>query len=107
MSEDFKQDKPNLDRRLFWDERYDDIDWQKGAKGVIERVLERGGESEYAEIIRFYGRERIVHALTKEYIYLPDYVMDDVAKYFAIVPAMLMATVTQGSASPCTVEETR
>ena len=76
--------KPNLHRRLFWDERYDDIDWQKNALGVIERVLVWGDDEEYEEIIRFYGRERIVHALTKEYVYLPNYVMDRVAEYFGV-----------------------
>jgi anaerobic selenocysteine-containing dehydrogenase len=84
MSEEIKKEKPNLDHRLFWEERYEDIDWQKAARGVIERVLERAGESEYEELVRFYGRDRIIHALTKEYIYLPDFVMDDVAKYFGL-----------------------
>jgi hypothetical protein len=77
--------KPNLHRRLFWDERYDDTDWQEGARGIIERVLVWGDDEEYEEIIRCYGRERIVHALTKEYVYLPNYVMDRVAGYFGIL----------------------
>ena len=76
--------KPNLKRRLFWDCLYDEIDWQKGALGVIERVLVWGNDEEYEEIIRFYGRERIVHALTKEYCYIPKYMMEHVAGYFGL-----------------------
>jgi hypothetical protein len=84
MSEEIKKEKPNLDRRLFWDVRYDDIDWQEYALSVIGRVLERGDKSEYEELVRFYGRERIIHALTKEYCHLQNFIMDDVAKYFGL-----------------------
>jgi hypothetical protein len=76
--------KPDLKPRLFWDERYDDIDWEKGALSVIERVLDRGNDEDYEEIIRFYGRDRIIHALTKEYCVLANFMMDHVAKYFGI-----------------------
>jgi len=84
MSEETKKEKPNFDRRLFWDARYEAIDWQECALSVIERVLERGDNSEYEELIRFYGRERIIHALTKQYVWLPDFIMDEVATYFGI-----------------------
>jgi hypothetical protein len=55
-------ERPNLKPRLFWDQRYEDIEWQEGSPGVIERVLVWGNDEEYEEIIRFYGRERIIHA---------------------------------------------
>jgi hypothetical protein len=76
------KERPNLKPRLFWDQRYEDIDWQEGSRGVIERVLVWGNDEEYEEIIRFYGRERIIHVLTKEYCYIPKYMMDHVAGYF-------------------------
>jgi len=76
--------KPNLHRRLFWDERYDDIDWQKGARGVIERVLVWGDDGEYEELIRFYGREKIIHVLTKEKCSIWEMCMDRVTGYFGL-----------------------
>jgi hypothetical protein len=79
-----KKIKPNLKPRLFWDQRYEDIEWQEGSPGVIERVLVWGNDEEYEELIRFYGRDRIIHALTKEYCYLPKYMMDHVAGYFGL-----------------------
>lgn len=33
------EEKPNLKPRLFWEWRYEDIDWQEMALSVIERVL--------------------------------------------------------------------
>jgi hypothetical protein len=78
------KERPNLKSRLFWDQRYEDIDWQEGSRGVIERVLVWGNDEEYEELIRFYGRERIVQALTKEYSYIPKYMMEHVAAYFGL-----------------------
>jgi hypothetical protein len=78
------KERPNLKPRLFWDQRYEDIDWQEGSRGVIERVLVWGNDEEYEELIRFYGRERIVDVLTKEYCYIPKYMMDHVAGYFGL-----------------------
>ncbi|WP_211345638.1 DUF6922 domain-containing protein [Paraflavitalea soli] len=76
--------KLNLYKGLFWDWRYDDIDWQKSSVSIIERVLERGIFDEWEEIIRFYGKDKILTALTKEIKYLPDFILDKVCSYFGI-----------------------
>ena len=46
---------PNVRRILFWDTDFDKIDWGCYRKSVIQRIFERGDESEKEEIIRFYG----------------------------------------------------
>lgn len=74
--------KPNLPKRLFWDWKYDKIDWDKHCLAVIDRVIERGTEEEWEEVVRFYGETKIVRALTTEIKYLPDYIIDDVCSYF-------------------------
>jgi hypothetical protein len=79
-----KGQKPNLDKALFWDWRYNDIDWQKTYRSVIERVLERGTQEDLNEIIRFYGKPKIINALRNEIKFLPDYVIQDVTRYFDI-----------------------
>lgn len=49
--------KPNIRRILFWDTDFDKIDWGRYRNAVIQRVMERGNESEKAEVIRFYKLE--------------------------------------------------
>jgi hypothetical protein len=80
----FHKDKPNLHPRLFWDQRSECIEWRSDALGVIERVLDRGDDEEYEELIRFYGRERIIHALTKEYCVLRNFMLEHVCRYFGL-----------------------
>ena len=41
---------------LFWDTNMKNIDWQKQWRAVINRVFERGNETEKKEITRFYGK---------------------------------------------------
>ena len=53
---------PNLDllkKALFWDTDFNQINWEKQYSPVIERVFERGNESEKNEIIRFYGSQKV------------------------------------------------
>lgn len=76
--------KPNLHKRLFWDWRYDEIDWQKTYLSIIGRVIERGTKEEWEEMIRFYGKAKVINALKKEIVYLPDYVVEKVTHYFNI-----------------------
>jgi addiction module HigA family antidote len=52
-------DLKKLRKVLFWDTDMSKIDWHKQSKAVIQRVFERGNPHEQAEIIRFYGNERV------------------------------------------------
>jgi len=52
-----------LSKSLFWDTDIHHIDWEKQYRAVIQRVFERGNESDKNEIIRFYGTEKIKQAL--------------------------------------------
>lgn len=52
-----------LRKSLFWDTNRDQIDWQKQSKAVIQRVFERGNDTEKKEIIRFYGRQKVDEVL--------------------------------------------
>lgn len=58
--------KPDLTKFLsatFWDTDINLIDWQKQSKAVIQRVFERGNETEKKEIIRFYGTTQVEKTL--------------------------------------------
>jgi antitoxin HigA-1 len=71
---DIEQEKLKLDTQIpdlsklregiFWDTDISTIKWEKHKKSVIQRVFERGNETEKAEITRFYGEE-VVNAILK------------------------------------------
>jgi plasmid maintenance system antidote protein VapI len=44
---------------IFWDTDINTIDWNKQKRAVIERVFQRGDETERKEITRFYGEEKV------------------------------------------------
>jgi len=44
---------------LFWDTDVEQIDWQRQARAVIERIFEKGNDEEKKEIIRFYGNTKV------------------------------------------------
>ncbi len=46
-------------KAIFWDTRFENIDWISQKNAVIKRVFERGNPQEKDEIIRFYGQEEI------------------------------------------------
>jgi hypothetical protein len=76
--------KPNLPRHLFWDQRYEAIDWVQGYRSIMARVIERGTEDDWREMLRFYGWDNTVHALLQEIKYLPDYAIETVCTYFKL-----------------------
>ena len=56
-------DLSKLNKALFWDTVIEKINWIRSANYVIQRAFEYGNETEIAEIIRFYGREKVTEAL--------------------------------------------
>ena len=49
---------------LFWDTDFKAINWQKQQRAIIQRVFERGNQSEKDEIIRFYGMQAVEKILS-------------------------------------------
>ncbi len=54
--------KPRLLKQTFWDTDMSQLDYEKNAKAIIVRVLERGNMKEWNEIKRYYGHEKIKEA---------------------------------------------
>lgn len=48
---------------IFWDTDINRIDWEKNKSSVINRIFERGNEIEISEIIRFYGKSKVLTEL--------------------------------------------
>lgn len=76
--------KPNLPARLFWEFKYEKIDWRKYFELVIERVLDRGNQQEIDELIRFYGKEKVLKVFKDHPIYLMDHCIDRACSIFEI-----------------------
>lgn len=53
-----------LDRRIFWDVDYDQLDADKRAVFIVERVFERGDVDDVRACRRYYGDERLREILT-------------------------------------------
>ena len=78
--------KPDLPKRLFWEFKYDEMDWRKDFETVIERVVERGSPEEWQEMIRFYGEKKVVNTLTNKTTYLTDRAIKKVCDFFKLKP---------------------
>jgi len=48
-----------LDKTLFWDVKFKDLDYEKHANFIVGRVLNYGDESDYKEIKKEYGVRKI------------------------------------------------
>ncbi len=50
----------NINARLLWEFDIDTFNYVKNYKIVIERVIQRGTPFEWREIVKFYGKEKIL-----------------------------------------------
>lgn len=66
---------------LFWDVEPEKIDWQQHKAFIIQRVFERGDETEIKETLRFYGREEILRQLHTAPSPYSAYLKSNVLKY--------------------------
>ena len=55
-----KQPTPQLRPHLLWEYDQSKFNYRRGATVVIERVIERGTIEEWREIVRFYGKEKVL-----------------------------------------------
>src|ERR1700735_5482614 len=84
-----KSNRPSLHKWLFWDVRYEEMDWQKSYQYVIERILDRGDDQELEELIRFYGRRKVLRVLKIRPIYLMDHSIERACAFFKLKPEEL------------------
>lgn len=76
--------RPNLEPKWFWDFDYEKIDWQASYKTIIARIIERGKQEQWEELVRFYGEDKVVGALKNEIVFLPDYAIEEACRYFPV-----------------------
>jgi hypothetical protein len=56
--------KPELNKRIFWDTDFSKIDYNKSWQSVIERVFERGDVEDIRQVRRYYGDDKVIASLT-------------------------------------------
>ncbi len=55
--------KPIFHKRIFWDVDFENLDYDKKARFVIERVFERGDVPDIRNCRRYYGDEKVTEVL--------------------------------------------
>ena len=73
------------------------MDWQFSSEYVIERVLDRGNDEELAELVRYYGRRKVLHVLKKKPIYLMDHSIQRACTFFKLKPEELRCYIRKQS----------
>ena len=64
LSQNHRPDLTKFRSTIFWDTKIENIDFAAHSRYVINRVFERGNEEEINEIIRFYGKAKIIENIT-------------------------------------------
>jgi hypothetical protein len=56
---------PVFSERCFWEQDYTKLDFDKGKRYIITRVISYGSQNDYIELFRYYGwntvKEEVVH----------------------------------------------
>ncbi len=80
--------KPKLNKRIFWDVNFEALDYVVKAGFIIERVFERGDVEDIRQCRRFYGDELIksvllnVRHLPEQRLHLASAVIDTPVNQF-------------------------
>jgi hypothetical protein len=66
--------KPAFNQRIFWDVRFETLDYDKRAEFIIERVFERGDVEDIRQCRRYYGDQKVTQTLLNAK-YLPLHIL--------------------------------
>jgi hypothetical protein len=75
--------RPNISKTAFWDVNFDEIDFEKNARDVMNRILMNGKLDDWLEISRFYGAERIKSEIV-QMRYLSDITLNFCSTFYKI-----------------------
>ncbi len=86
----------NLDKSLFWDVEYENMDYEKHSQFIINRVILRGNLKDWQEIRSYYGLERIKREIT-QMKYLDDRTLNFCSIYFNLPKTEFKCYITPQS----------
>ncbi|RFZ85625.1 hypothetical protein DYU05_08525 [Mucilaginibacter terrenus] len=52
-------DKPALSKQAFWDVDMNNIDYEKHAVHIVEKVIERGKTEDFDNLLKYYGFDKV------------------------------------------------
>lgn len=84
----YRKSLPDLPKVLFWDIPDQVPDYENHPEWVIKRVFERGSMEDIAEVILFYGNEKVKEVLTatmhldEDILYMASAILDIPLKNF-------------------------
>lgn len=73
---------PDIHPKFFWDTDFSFLNWETAYVPIISRIIERGGQNEIDEIIKYYGREKIVNTIRHEIHFLANYAINRALDFF-------------------------
>jgi hypothetical protein len=56
--------KPILAKQIFWDTNFENLDYDKNYRSIIERVFDWGDIDDIRQVRRYYGDEKVSESLT-------------------------------------------
>lgn len=71
MMKPIKNQKPVLSNFLFWDTEIAKLDFNKYADFIIIRVLERGQDNDIAELLNYYGNNKVINTVKSSKSLIP------------------------------------
>jgi hypothetical protein len=77
--------KPVLSKQAFWDVDMNSIDYEKHARYIVEKVVERGKWDDFVSLIRFYGYNEVKN-LALQASWLSDISINFCCKAFHVKP---------------------
>ncbi|GAB3514849.1 DUF6922 domain-containing protein [Emticicia fontis] len=75
--------KPNISKAAFWDVNFEEIDFDKHIRDVINRILMNGKLADWLEMNRYYGIEKIKEEIV-QMRYLSDLALNFCSFYYNI-----------------------
>jgi len=88
---------PVFPKARFWEFDHEHINWIKGYRPIIQRILERGSKEEWGELVRYYGLPRVSNTVRNQILYMPDYIIDEVCEYFSFKKEELLCYIRKQS----------
>ena len=58
-----KSERPKISSYLLWEYNVEQFDFEQSGTIVVERVIERGNLEDWREMMRFYGREKVLEVV--------------------------------------------
>ena len=78
--------RPNISKKVFWDVRFDDLDYEKDKFYIIEKVINYGLWDDFVALVKYYGKETIKKEIVQS-AYMDKEILNFLCFYFDLKPA--------------------